>query len=902
MALIPLKFQPGINRELTRSSNEGGWYDMDKVRFRFGFPEKIAGWVKRSTSQQFAGKARALISWVDLRKERYIGIGTNLKYYIDRGTSLFDVTPIRQNFSTSDVRDIRIDFSGSRTSIPGLTADLGDTFVSIGPIVATGVSATGTAGAPISNTNGTPLPDNSAVVRNLIIGAATGEIGTLKGTADDIFHVYVSGVDATSAVGSSYLITTDDEDDLTFSALVGSRIITVTTTTPHGATTGDFVTFSGVEPTLGGFDYDTAQAVNQEYVVTRLSPFTFTFKLRQPNKNILSILENGVVNEDLFPLTSTVTTTTGGGTQTTAAFQISVGSNISQLFNGWNANAFGLQGWGQTQAQASLRLWHHTTFGEDLIFNYRDGPIYYWDSSQDVTTRAVAITDLDGSTRAPTIAKQVMVSDRDRHIIAFGCDPEFNPGVQDPLTIRFSTSDEINPENNLRRWDTGTDTTAGELRLGLGSQIVQAVETKQQILVFTDTTLYTMQFLGPPYVFGVSAVSEKITIQSPNAAVAVDDVVMWMGANEFYVYQGSVQRMPCTVRDYIFNDFNFDQAEKVVAGVNSEHSEVWWFYPSANYDSQGSYQNEDMDRYVIYNYQEQTWSVGTLDRTAWMDRGLFNFPIAAGTDGHLYEHEQGFDDGSYDPARPIPAYIESSPFNIGEGDKFMMIKKLIPDVTFKDSSSTAPYVNLGLRTEQYPGSGKDALNAYNPWLRAPNTTNDVTSVSILQASAGNTPDLALWGPTHQAIPGRILGDITNSGATDRPRWQDVQALVAYINWKYYNNSAKPSEDYVDYIENYMAPYMAARPDVFVSVVELYPDLLGKRLFDNTNATSQIYKTYPLTSGTSGATLYPNNESFTDHINLRLRGRSATFKISSNELGVGWRLGTPKLELRESGRR
>jgi len=895
MSLIPLKFQPGINRELTRSSNEGGWYDMDKVRFRFGFPEKIAGWLKRSTSQQFLGRARGLISWVDLRKERYIGIGTNLKYYIDRGTTLFDITPVRNTLTTSDVRDIRIDFSGSRTAIPGLSASLGDTFVSIGPIVPTGVSATGTAGSPVSNTNGTPLPDNSAVVRNINISAVTTEIGSPIGTADDIFNFYVTGVDATSTLGSSHLITTDDQDDLTFSVTSGSRIVTATTTKEHGAITGDFVVFTGVEPTIGGFDAATADAVNQEYQITKLSNFQFTFQLRQTNKSLNDITVNGEIDDDLYPLNSTVTTTTGGGTQTVATFQINVGSNISQLFNGWNANAFGLQGWGQTQAQASLRLWHHTTFGEDLILNYRDGPIFYWDSSEDVSTRAVALTDLDGSTRAPTIAKQVLVSDRDRHIIAFGCDPEFDLGVQDPLTIRFSTSDEVSPGNNLRRWDTSTDTTAGELRLGLGSQIVQAVETKQQILVFTDTTLYTMQFLGPPYIFGVSAVSEKITIQSPNAAVAVDDVVMWMGANEFYVYQGSVQRMPCTVRDYVFNDFNFDQAEKVIAGVNSEHSEVWWFYPSANFDGQGTYRNEDVDRYVIYNYQEQPWSVGKLNRTAWMDRGLFNFPIAAGTDGHLYEHEKGFDDGSTSPALPISAYIESSPFDIGEGDKFMMIKKLIPDITFKDSTAETPYVNIDLSTEQYPGSGFDALNSYNPFLRQSDGT-PVIALSLLSASVGYPEEEAQW-VTAEAMPGRSLGDINFSGYVN---YSDGLEFLSYHAWKYYGSTNKPSQDIIDYIEDYMLPYMEARLETYVAtpnISGLEPDLLGKKLYEKSNNQSNIYKD-PIRYGV----LPESKEGFTDYVNLRLRGRSATFKVSSNELGVGWRLGTPKLEVRESGRR
>lgn len=889
MPLLPLKFKPGLNREVTRNTNEGGWYDMDKVRFRFGFPEKINGWLKRSTSQQFAGRCRALTSWVDLRKERFIGIGTNLKYYIDRGTTLFDITPIRKTFTTSDVVEITIDYT-SNSGLPALQSSIGDTFVSIGPITVTGVSATGTGGSPIGNTNGTPLPDNSAVIRNLSVPGATGEIGNTVGIAEDIFSFYVTGVDATSSLGTSYYISRSvEEDDLTFSATIGDRTIIATTSAPHGAETGDFVTFSGVAPTVGGFDSATAAAINQEYVVRRISNVAFSFELRQENKTIKDITVNGEVDQDLFPFTSTVTTTTGGGSDTTAAFQINVGSNVSQLFNGWNANGWGLQAWGQTQAQASLRLWHHSTFGEDLILNYRDGSIYYWDSSNDVSNRAVALTDLPNANRVPTIAKQVLVSDRDRHVIAFGCDPEFDPGVQDPLIIRFSDSE------NVTDWETRAENTAGELRLGLGSQIVQAVETKQQILVFTDTTLYTMQFLGPPYTFGVSAVSEKITIQSPNAAVAVDDVVMWMGANEFYVYQGTVQRMPCTVRDYVFNDFNFDQAEKVIAGVNSEHSEIWWFYPSANFDDQGAYQNEDVNRYVIYNYQEQTWSVGTMNRTAWMDRGLFTFPIAAGTDGHLYEHERGFDDGSTSPALPISAYIESSPFDIGEGDKFMMIKKLIPDITFKDSTAETPYVSIDLSTEQYPGSGFDALNSYNPFLRQSDGT-PVIALALLSASVGYPEEEAQW-VTAEAMPGRSLGDINFNGYVN---YSDSLEFLRYHAWKYYGSTTKPSQDIIDYIEDYMLPYIEARIDTYVATSTtsgLDPDLVGKKLYEKSNSQSNIYKD-PIRYGI----LPEGKEGFTDYVNLRLRGRSATFKVSSNELGVGWRLGTPKLEVRPNGRR
>ena len=886
MPLIPLKFRPGINKELTDYSNEGGWFDMDKVRFRFGYPEKISGWIKRSTTQQFAGRCRALISWVDLRRERYIGIGTNLKYYIDRGTTLFDITPIRQVMTSTAVGNVTIDYSGSNAQIPAAQALLGQVFVSIGPISVTGVSATASVGDPIKNTDGTTqLPDDSAVVRNLSGVSATGIVNNTVGIADDIFITNVTGVSATSSIGSSYITIIDSEDGLSFSVTSGSNLVTVTTDTAHGAETGDFVTFSGVVSTPGGLDVNLAQALNQEYAVTRLTPLTFTVKAREFNKSIMDITVNGIVDESLFPQNATQTTSNGGGIDATASFQETTGRNVSQLFNGWNAGAWGSQGWGQTVAADSLRLWHHSTFGEDLIINYRDGPVFYWDATNDVTSRAVNLTDLPGANRVPQIAKQVLVSDRDRHVIAFGCDPELTPGVQDPLIIRFSDSETITD------WQTRAENTAGELRLGLGSQIVQAVETKQQILVFTDTTLYTMQFLGPPYTFGVSAVSEKITIQSPNSAIAVDDVVYWMGANEFYVYQGSVQRVPCTVRDYVFNDFNFDQAEKVISGVNSEHSEIWWFYPSANFDDQDSYQNEDINRYVIYNYQEQTWSIGTLNRTAWMDRGLYTFPIAAGTDGHLYEHERGFDDGSTSPARPIAAFIESSPFDVGEGDRFMFIKKLIPDVSFKDSSAASPFVTLGLETDQYPGS-TTPLNPYNPFPflvedgyvpedSASATYDYYCALAILRASVGLAPYEELF-VTAEATPGRSLGDISNEGDVT---YIDSNLLLLYIQWKYgplttgLGTTIEQSE--IDYIEDTMIPYMAARPELY------------KPYYDDTNNTSDITKR-------SNANY--QYDGFTEYVNTRLRGRSAYFKISSNSLGVGWRLGTPKLEVRQSGRR
>jgi hypothetical protein len=295
------------------------------------------------------------------------------------------------------------------------------------------------------------------------------------------------------------------------------------------------------------------------------------------------------------------------------------------------------------------------------------------------------LDSLAGSNSAPTIAKQILVSDRDRHIIAFGCDPEANPGVQDPLVIRFSS------QESLTDWQSTATNTAGELRLGSGSEIVTAVETRQQVLVFTDDSLYAMQYLGPPFTFGVNHISENVTTMGPLSAVAVEDNVFWMGLNEFYAYGGTVQRIPCSVRDYVFNDFNLLQREKVVAATNTAFSEVWWFYPSSG--------SETNDRYVVYNYQQQIWYYGTMPRTVWMDRGIFDNPIAAGPNNYLYTQETGFDDDG----SAFTAYIESSQIDIGDGDSFAFIKRLIPDLTFRDSTASSPSANFTIKTRNYPG-------------------------------------------------------------------------------------------------------------------------------------------------------------------------------------------------------
>ena len=360
---------------------------------------------------------------------------------------------------------------------------------------------------------------------------------------------------------------------------------------------------------------------------------------------------------------------------------------------GWGAGTWSRGTWGSGASLATsgqtLRIWSHDNFGEDLLINVRDGDIFYWDKTNGLANRAVELASIAGANKVPTIAKQVLVSDRDRHVIAFGCDSELEPGVQDPLLIRFSD------QENILDWQSLVDTTAGDLRIGSGSKIITAVETRQQILVFTDVSLHAMQFLGPPFTFGINAISENITIASPLAAIAVEDNVYWMGAEEFYAYGGAVQRIPCSVRDYVFTNINNDQLEKVTAGLNTAFSEVTWFYPSAS--------SSENDSYVTYNYDQKIWYYGLMNRTCWLDRGVNNDPLAASTDHYLYFQEIGFDDGSTSPASAITSYIESSQMDLGEGDQFAFMRRLIPDLTFRNSTAPSPQATMTLKVRNFPG-------------------------------------------------------------------------------------------------------------------------------------------------------------------------------------------------------
>ena len=471
---------------------------------------------------------------------------------------------------------------------------------------------------------------------------------------------------------------TTSAGDVTFAATNGSTTITVSDTA-HGAFENDFVTFSGAA-SLGGAI--TAAVLNKEYQVVR------------------------VVDANSYEITSAVAAnssdTSNGGSSTVGTYQINVGLDTSVGGTGWGAGTYGRDGWGDATSNGltttnQIRLWSHDNFGEDLIINARDSNIYYWDKTNNLSTAAVELSTRTGTkTSVPQIAKQVLVSDQDRHVIAFGCDglnssasANQGNGTQDPLLIRFS--DQENP----LVWYPAATNTAGDLKLGAGSTFMQAVETKREILVWTDTALNTMRFIGPPFTFGLQQLASNITIMSPNAAVATEDVVFWMGIDNFYVYAGQTQQLPCTVKDKVFLDFNFEQADKVVSGINSEFSEVFWFYPSAS--------SAENDRYVVYNYGEKVWYFGNLSRTAWIDRGVRTYPIAAGS-SYLYNHEFGYDDDG----SAMNSFIESGAIDIGDGDKFTYIQRVIPDLTFNGSTNlSSPQATFTVKARNFPGASFD---------------------------------------------------------------------------------------------------------------------------------------------------------------------------------------------------
>ena len=647
MPLTKLQFKPGINREITKYSNEGGWVDCDKVRFRFGYPEKFGGWEKMS-GNTYQGTARRLHNWLALDGSNFLGVGTHLKYYIEEGGTFNDVTPIRSSTTNSTT------FSATN----------------------------GSANITVTESNHGAAENDFVTFSNAVSlgGLVTASILNAE-------HQIVSVTNA-----NTYVITVSVTANASDSGNGGS------------ATDAEYQLTVGLDSQVGGtgwgaglFGGTTAGALTTQLAEALDASET---EIDVDSSTGIIAGDTILVEEELITVgtISSNTLGTGGGPSTRGASGTTAATHadntIVQLAVGNASSDDDFTGWGIAAVSGTtreIRTWSHDNFGEDLLINPRDGAVYLWDKTNGLSTRAVELSTLAGAANTPTIAKQVLVSDIDRHVLCFGT-TTYGTTTQDPLMIRWSNQESVS------NWTISSDTTAGSLRLGSGSEFVQAVETKREILVYTDTSLHSLRFIGGDFVFGIQQIASNITIMGPKAAVATEDFVVWMGRDSFYAYAGGTQTLPCTVKDKVFLDFNNQQRDKVVAGVNSEFGEVIWFYPSES-NSLNNGGTGDIDKYVVYNYNEKVWYFGNLSRTAWMDRGIRNFPIAASS-SYLYNHENGYDDDG----SAMTSFIESAPMDIGDGDKFSLVQKVIPDLTFEGSvNQSTPVANFTLKARNEPG-------------------------------------------------------------------------------------------------------------------------------------------------------------------------------------------------------
>jgi hypothetical protein len=562
MPLKKITLKPGVNREGTRYSTEGGWFSCDKIRFRSGQPEKIGGW-QQVINNQFLGVCRSLWAWAALDGTRYVGLGTNLKYYIAfAGGGIYnDVTPIRASVTI----------------------------------------------------NNNPF------------------------------------------------------------ALTASPTVTVTDTA-HGCITGDFVTFSGAVDIGGVGTNVTAAVLNQEYQVTVIDANTYTITL------------------SVTPNATAIAGSPGGGAAVIAAYQINVGDEIQTVLTGWGGGGWGLGGWGVgATSTTSIRIWNHDNFGEDLIFGPIDGPMYYWDQTAGLTTRGVALTSLSGASDVPTVQHLLTVSDTSRFVLAFGCN-DYGSSAQDTMLIRWSD------QESAVNWTPSATNQAGSVRVSHGSRIEAVAQVRQEFLVWTDTALYSLQYLGPPIVWGTQLLSDNTSIVSDRAWATAAGVTYWMGNGKFYRYDGRVETLVCDLRQYVFNDFNVNQSQQVFSSTNEQFNEIWWFYCSAD--------STAVDRYVIYNYIEKGWYYGNLGRTAWIDTSVSSdVPMAADYNSRLLFQETGVDDNATVTTLPIEAFITSSEFDIDDGHNLGFVWRVIPDVNFTGSTAVSPTMNLTLLPLQNSGSG-----------------------------------------------------------------------------------------------------------------------------------------------------------------------------------------------------
>jgi hypothetical protein len=687
MTIQKLALRPGTNRESTSYANEGGYYSSNKIRFRSGQPEKIGGWTAdtgtnlsayKPTTGTLWGVCRALWNWLNLSGYNLVSLGTNLKYYLQSGTNgyYYDITPLRNTTSAGEVTFAASTGSYTITvSDAGHGAQTGD-FVTFSGAVSLGGNITAT----ILNAEFqiTYVSSNQYTITS-----------SVAATAGD------SGNGGASVVGA-YQITTGNAvytQNVGWGAGTWGGIIPGTATTAvSGGTLSNSNTTVTVTSTTGFSTPTGTLLIDQETITyTGTTGTTFTGCTR------------GVSG-------------TGSGAATTHANGTAVVQ--STTFTGWGAAAPAGQGIGQ-----QLRTWSQSNFGEDLIFNPRGGALYYWANAASASTfnrgqylgPSTSIVTKSGTITTdaycPTVCNYVTVSDASRFILAFGCN-DYGSTVQDPMLIRWSD------QESFATWYPAVTNQAGSYRLSHGSQIITAMQTRQEILVLTDSAIYSMQYLGPPYVWSFQIMGDNISIAGPNAIATANNITYWMGTDKFYMYSGRVQTLPSTLREYVYNDINLDQSFQFMAGTNEGYNEVWWQYCSAN--------SNVIDRYVIYNHLDNVWYYGDWvnytgtayqGRTAWLDSALRAYPMAATygvaggtTNALLVYHESGVDDGTVNPANPIVSQVTSSDFDIGDGHNFGFVWRLIPDLTFDGSNVNQPTAMFTVLPRANPGANYGPSN------------------------------------------------------------------------------------------------------------------------------------------------------------------------------------------------
>jgi hypothetical protein len=680
MPLQKLTFKPGINKEGTNYTNEGGWFDCDKVRFRSGNAEKIGGWTRLS-NDVYQGIARALWNWGTLNGSNLLGVGTNLKYYIEQGGEYNDVTPLRTTFTSPSTNNMFSTTNGSNlvtVTLPNY-GGVNNDFVTIsGSAAVGGIPATElNAEQQITYVSTTQFTFTTTTTATSTVTAGGGVAITAAFQINTGLDVEVAGTGWGAGTWPSYVDATLTNP---FTAAgVGVSVLTVTKTA-HGLTTGDYVYFSSISADACGINRLVLQ---KAFPIINTGANTFTIST--------------VIGSNTYVTTSTAAS---GGT-------VIINTPVAPV-RGWGAAA-------SVGIAQQLRLWTNDNFGQDLVLAPRGGELYYWVPAGQVYpsgaagglgTRAQQLSV--ESTAAgysgqfvPNNTNQIIGSAIQRFVVAFGANP-YDPTdantAFDPLLVRWS--DQENPYE----WVPAATNQSGEYRLNIGSFIVCARSTRQEILVWSDAALYSMQYLGPPYIWGFQLLQDNISIMGPNASITVNNVTYWMGTDKFYRYNGRVETLPSTLRQFVYQDINQDQNFQVFAGSIEGYNEIWWFYCSAN--------SNVIDRYVIYDYLDDVWAYGTMSRTAWLDSGLRTFPMGADTVNYrILYHENGVDDVSGLTPVPIVSYIQSSDFDIGDGFNFGFVWRILPDLTFNGSSANLPEVTMVVLPRVNSGTAYGAPNA-----------------------------------------------------------------------------------------------------------------------------------------------------------------------------------------------